>query len=54
MHSWGKLWATRYKETENPVATSEEPGTKAGGQEQKQVAAHVPCTQHHQRCEQTT
>ena len=29
MCSWGKLW-TRYTETRNPSATSEEPGAKAG------------------------
>ena len=29
MRSWGKLW-TRYTETRNPSATSEEPGAKAG------------------------
>ena len=29
-HSWGNLWATGYKKTKNPAATSEEPGAKLG------------------------
>ena len=45
MHSWGKFWTTRYKQTKNPTVTSEEAGTKAGGREQNQGTAHAPCTQ---------
>ena len=30
MHSWDKLWKTRYKKTKNPTATSEVWGAKAG------------------------
>ena len=51
MCSWGKLWTKRPK---SPTATSEEPGAKAGGQEQKQGTVHAPCTQHHQRGGQST
>ena len=54
MHSWGKLWTTRYKKTKNPSATSEEPGAKAGRPEQNQSTVHAPCTQHHQSGGQTT
>ena len=30
MCSWGKLWATRYKKTEKPTATSKEHGAQSG------------------------
>ena len=47
LQSKGKLGTTRYKKTKNPTATSEEPGAKAGGWEQKQGTSHAPCTHHH-------
>ena len=55
MHSWGKLWTTRYKKTKkSPTATSEELRATTGCQEKTQSTAHAPCTQHHQRGGQTT
>ena len=48
MHSWGKLWTKRYKETEKtPTATSEEPGARTG-------YCTWLCTHHHQEGGQTT
>ena len=42
------------QKTKNATATSEESGTKAGGQEQKQGTSQAPSTQYHQRGRQTT
>ena len=53
MRGWVKLW-TRYKETKNPTATSEELGAKTGCWEQTQGTVHASCTQHHQRSGQST
>ena len=42
LHSWGKLWTKSYKKTKNPMAISEEPGTKAGYITHPRVH-HTPC-----------
>ena len=42
MCSWGKFWMKDTKGPKNPTATFEEPGAKAGGQEQKQVLRMPP------------
>ena len=51
---WGKFWTKDKKRPKNPTAPFEEPGAKAGGQEQKQGTAHAPCTKHHLRGEKNT
>ena len=51
MHSWSKLWLTKYQATKNPTATFEEPGEKTGDGEQKQGPVHAPCTQHQSESE---
>ena len=42
------------RDQKNPTASSEEPGAKAGRQEQKKGTVHSPSTQHHLRGGQTT
>ena len=54
MRSWGKFRTKDTKRPKNPTAAFEEPGAKAGDQEQKQGTAHAPCTQRHRRGGQTT
>ena len=51
MHSWSKLWPTRYQATKNPTATFKEPGEKSGDGEQKQGPVHASCTQHQSESE---
>ena len=42
------------KDQKNPTATSEEPEANNRVLGEKQGTAHAPCTQHHQRGEQST
>ena len=50
----GANYEHNIKVLKTPSTTSEESGAKIGGWEQKQSNANVPCTQHHERCGQTT
>ena len=38
----GQILDKKYKKNKNPTATSEKPGAKARGQEQRQSAARAP------------
>lgn len=52
MCSWGNLWTIRYKKTKKPKCHLWRNWSK-NRMPAKQGTAHSPCTQHHQRGEQT-